>query len=158
MTAPLPSGDSVAGNLPACAFLKSFKLFRTLEDLDWPVLFEAARIVRCEANQLIIREGDKGDELFLIMSGSVQVLLQQAERRLDLAPLSRGAFFGEVGFLTGRPRTATVVAKTPVELVVLSRAGMDSLLKKHPRLRKLIQAVMEGRARATIEAIEKARG
>lgn len=158
MTVSAPAREPIAGNMPVCAFLKSFQLFRSLEEDDWPILFEAARFMRFDPNQVILKEGDRGDELFLVMSGTVHVEMQNSGRSLYLAPLSRGAFFGEVGFLTGRPRTATVVAKTPVELISLSRSAAEALLRKHPRLRKLIQAVMAGRARATIEAIEKVRG
>jgi CRP-like cAMP-binding protein len=53
--------------------------------------------------------------------------------------------------LTGRPRTATVVAVDDVELVAFQKQEMEPILRKYPRVRKLMQVVVEGRVRTAIE-------
>jgi CRP/FNR family transcriptional regulator, cyclic AMP receptor protein len=103
----------------------------------------------------VLREGEPGDEFYLIASGTVRVQTTRTddEHPVELATLGRGAFFGEVSVLTGRPRTATVTALEEVLVVVFSQALVERLLEAYPRVRKLLDAIVLGRARDTIEKI-----
>jgi len=148
-------GESISGNLAVCAFIERSHLFKGLEKEDLKVLYEAGRLLKVKAGQAIVSEGDAGDDMFVIMTGTVKVVAGLPKAPVELAQLKRGAFFGEVSVLTGRPRTATVLAIDDVELVAFGKQALEPILRKYPRVRKLMQVVVEGRVRT---AIEKSKG
>ena len=149
------SGECISGNLAVCAFIERSHLFKGLEKEDLTTLYEAGKLITFKAGGAIIREGDAGDEMFVIMTGTVKVVTGLPRAPVELAQLKRGAFFGEVSVLTGRPRTATVLAVEDVELIAFDKQALEPILRKYPRVRKLMQVVVEGRVRT---AIEKSKG
>ena len=97
----------------------------------------------------IVREGARGETFFLILDGRVRV------QRSGVAPveLGQGDFFGEMALLDGGPRSATVVALTPVLAMRLSRRPFMRLLAAEPEvaaamLRELAQRLREAQAQA----------
>ena len=72
-----------------------------------------------------------------------------------LATLQRGAFFGEVAMLTGMPRTATVTALTDTSVVRFDKANIDTVLARDPGALRLLNTMIEGRARDTLEKIAR---
>jgi CRP-like cAMP-binding protein len=103
---------------------------------------------------VIVREGDSGRSLFLIEEGEVEVQTQDPSGRpLVLAQLGAGTFFGEVAVLTGRPRTATIVATSTVTVIEISRDDLDRIAAQHPKVREVLQRFYEKRAQATVEAM-----
>lgn len=144
-------GESITGNLAVCAFVERSHLFKGLAREDLGHLFQTGRLVRCRAGEVFMREGEPGGEMYLLMEGSVRVSTGGKQGEIELAQLKRGAVIGEVGVLTGRPRTATVTALESIALVGWSKADMDVILRKYPKVRKLLQAMVEGRVRTTIE-------
>jgi monovalent cation:H+ antiporter, CPA1 family len=89
----------------------------------------------------IIRKGDRGDAMFFIASGAVEVLLP--ERRVRLGS---GEFFGEPALLSGRQRQADVVALTYCQLLLLRRADFDRFMKANPAASATINRIAESRA------------
>jgi SulP family sulfate permease len=91
------------------------------------------------AGETIFQTGDPGDELFLIRRGEVRIELPVgAGRHRTLAYFGRGNFFGEMGFLDRRPRTAGAVATAQTELFVLRRSHFDEVCKERPLLDELV--------------------
>lgn len=87
------------------------------------------------AGDVLMVEGDDSDELFVVVVGSVHVSqLDHAGREMRLRTLRAGAIVGEIGFLTGHVRTATVTAETDVELRVLTSASNQRLRQDQPQL------------------------
>lgn len=87
------------------------------------------------AGETLFRQGDQGDELFIISRGEVRIDLPIPGRvSHHLATFGPGDFFGEIAFLDQRPRTAEASARTEAEIYVLSRAAFDRFAKKEPRL------------------------
>ncbi len=85
------------------------------------------------AGQAVFRQGDQGDEIFLIRRGRVRILLPlEGGKRHHLATLPRGIFFGEIAFLDRGERSADAIAVTDAELYVVSRARFDALAMEHP--------------------------
>jgi Cyclic nucleotide-binding domain len=104
--------------------------------------------------EVIVQEGEPGTSLFLIEDGTVQVLtFDPAKRPLVLAHLGAGEFFGEVAVLTGRPRTATIVAQTPVTAIEITREDLDHIAARFPEVKDVLRRFYERRARATVEAM-----
>jgi CRP/FNR family cyclic AMP-dependent transcriptional regulator len=93
------------------------------------------------AGQVLTTEGQPGLEFFIVLDGEVEV--RQGDR--VIATRRAGEYVGEIALLDRRPRTATVVAITPVSVEVLSRREFMSLLAQAPELAEQILATMAQR-------------
>ncbi len=82
--------------------------------------------------QVVIKEGDSGDSLYVIRSGKAKVVAHLLGKTFELAVLGEGDLFGEVGFLTGRPRTASVIAEGPLEVCEITRQDIEKLIESTP--------------------------
>jgi len=104
--------------------------------------------------EVIVREGEPGTSLFLIENGTVEVhTLDPAGRRVVLAELGPGEFFGEVAVLTGRPRTATILAKEPVTAIEITRDDLERVVREHPEVKVVLEHFYKQRAHATVETM-----
>lgn len=98
-----------------------------------------------KAGETIFSCGDEGDALFLIRRGEVRILLPVDEGHSHhVSTFGRGAFFGEMSFLDGNPRSATAVAYFDTDLYVISREAFDQLSEDH---KKITMNLLEGLAR-----------
>jgi small-conductance mechanosensitive channel/CRP-like cAMP-binding protein len=85
-------------------------------------------------NEVIVHEGERSNELYIIDAGEVAVELRRDARQIEVARLSRGQFFGEMGLMTGEPRTATVRAVSECTLVVIGHDAFHDTLAKVPEV------------------------
>lgn len=131
-------------------------LFRSLDDAGRQALLLRGRVALFPAGTVIVREGEPGDSFFVIDQGVVEVVTQSTAGELSLTTLQRGAFFGEVSVLTSARRTATVTALSDTTTVAFDREAVNELLSSNPKARRLLDAVMTGRARDTVEKVAKA--
>ena len=99
------------------------------------------------AGQVLTTEGQPGFEFFIVLEGEVEV--RQGDQ--VIATRRAGEYVGEIALVDRRPRTATVVATTPVSVEVLSRREFVSLLAEVPELSEQIMATMAARL-ADLEA------
>jgi len=106
-------------------------------------------------DDIIIKEGDPGREMYIIKSGSVDVVKSDGDRDIILATLSRGDFFGEMAILENIYRTATVKAKETSRLIVLTTGNFMIKLKKDPTFAFQIMQKMSRRIRILNEKILK---
>ncbi len=103
---------------------------------------------------VLVREGEEGRSMFLIEDGTVEVTTTDSSgSTIALASLGTGDFFGEVSVLTGRPRTATVIATTTVTVIEVGKEDLDQITASHPEVRLMVQKFYEERAHATVEAV-----
>jgi hypothetical protein len=120
-------------------------------------LLAATRVSHYAPDQAIVMEGEPGSSMFLIVAGDVRVqTTNPTGGQLQLATLGPGEFFGEVALLTGRPRTASVIAHNNVTAVEIPREKVQSILASFPEVGEIIQRFLEQRAQATAEAIHRA--
>ena len=117
-------------------------------------LLTSTSVLSYAPGDTIMREGEPGTAMFLLADGRVEVFTHDtAGKPLQLATLGPGEFFGEVAMLTGRPRTATVVAADRVTVVEISRQDLDSITAKWPEVREVIHTFYQQRVRSTAEAM-----
>ena len=92
------------------------------------------------AGKELTTQGRPGREFLVLIEGEAEV--RQNGRKLRT--LTNGDFFGEIALVTNRPRTATVVATTPVRVLVITDRSFRSLLERSPTIQsKVLQALAE---------------
>lgn len=108
----------------------------------------AARL-RCTVHgpgEPIVRQGDEGSSMFVILRGSVTVSFTNAQGRSEqVATLETGGFFGEMSLMTGERRSATVTAVDEVECAELHKDDVADILRARPELARDISAILEQR-------------
>jgi cAMP-dependent protein kinase regulator len=98
----------------------------------------------------IVREGDEGDRMFVLISGDVEVSTRKEGLQVPLARLKSGDFFGEVAVITARPRTATVTAVTDVALAEIGRESVAEAIGAHPEIEERLSRFIQMRVEDTI--------
>ena len=108
------------------AFLKKLDLFRGLSPENMATVIGSLSVVRADKDQVLVREGEEGDTMFIIFTGRVEVLKEGMGR---VAELGEGNYFGEIAVVTGRARTATCRCLEPSVLASLpARVYQDALV------------------------------
>jgi hypothetical protein len=104
--------------------------------------------------EVVLEQGKSGRDFYIVTRGILRVEAAVAEgRKLRMGVLVPGDVFGEVAFLTGRPRTATVLAETAAECLEIGGDAWDGVLAGLPRVRKVLEEVHQERARFAADAI-----
>lgn len=106
-------------------------------------------VIEVPAGTALARRGQPGNEFYLIVDGSARVEVTPRKR----SRLTPGAYFGEMSLLDGGERSATVVAETPMRLLVIKRRDFTTLLREAPELTENILATLSRRLRQAEEAI-----
>ena len=110
--------------------IKGTPLFTHCSRKDLQRIAEVADEIDLQAGKVLIEEGERGREFFVLVSGEVEV----RRKRRKVATLGPGSFFGEMALLSKTPRTATVTAVTPIDVLVISDRAFLGLLDKMPEL------------------------
>ena len=131
--------------------LQSTRIFGALDpavhDLETELTWVTLR-----SGETLIRQGDPGDCLYVVISGRLRIVLERdgAEVR-TVREVGRGESIGEMALITGEQRAATVYAIRDTEVVRLSQAGFDRLLAQHPHAmtRTFTRSIIESLTRAS---------
>jgi serine/threonine protein phosphatase PrpC len=105
--------------------LAKMPLFARLSDRELLRVMQSVEVRSYDAGQTVIREGDKGDELFIVLSGKVNV----SRGGETLTRLGAGEHFGEMALIRAVPRSATVHADGGAELIVIRRPDFFDILR-----------------------------
>jgi CRP-like cAMP-binding protein len=95
------------------------------------------------AGKVLIRQGDSGDDLMIIVSGQVGVE-RNGERVNQLGP---GDFFGEIALIARGPRTATVTAEAPTRLLVVNHRNFHAVMEEFPEVAEQVMRTLAQRIR-----------
>lgn len=101
-------------------------------------------LVELAAGEVLFRQGDAGDALYVVASGEVAVI-DDGPPRVELSRLGESSFFGEIALVTDEKRTATVEATRPTELLVFSREAVNELATAEPHIFSIILAAVRER-------------
>jgi small-conductance mechanosensitive channel/CRP-like cAMP-binding protein len=137
--------------------LRRIDFLRDLPDDELQVLLPGVTVQHFGAGETIVRQGDQGDSLYLIRSGTVEVVAAAREgQQVHIRDLVSPAFFGEMALMTGDPRSATVRARTDAELLQVTRDGFVELFKTHPEAAAQMGEVIALRMSETRELLAAA--
>lgn len=128
-------------------------LFRHIDKKERTEILHKLTLQTFEPGTLIIQEGCPGDYLYLIKSGKADVTTWRDEQEMLLATIKEGEFFGEISLVTGAARTASVRARTLVETLRLSKADLEDVASKHPKIKKVIDDIIRKRVQDTIRVV-----
>jgi CRP/FNR family transcriptional regulator, cyclic AMP receptor protein len=114
------------------ALLHHAALLEHFTPAEADTLGEALLRVRARPGQVLMAEGDAGDWLLLVLSGTVDVTRHGPGGVSRLAVVKEGAMLGEMSMLDGAPRSASCTAIETVEAGVLTRGAIAGLIREHP--------------------------
>jgi len=135
-------------------FLKKVPLFLELDDGEFHQLASVVREQHFKKHTTIVRVDDPGGALYILKSGLVKITLEdQHGYEMILRILYPTDFFGEMSLLDGMPRSATVTAQAPSEVLTISREHFLSLIEQSPKILLKMTAVLSKRLRNTNELI-----
>jgi CRP/FNR family cyclic AMP-dependent transcriptional regulator len=135
------------------AVLKSVPLFAGFPDEQLRMLVPAIARRSAARGSIIMAAGDPTDSLYIVISGRLKVMMGDADgKEVILSILGPGEFFGEMGLIDDSPRSASVVALEPCELLSLARRDFKRCLAENF---EMAMAVMRGLVRRLREADRK---
>lgn len=102
---------------------------------------------------VIFRQGDAGNEMYLIRSGKIKISRSAGNIEKTLAVIKEGDFFGEMAVIDGSPRSATATAIEEVNLLIVDREAFKSQLKDNPMIEYVLET-MTRRLRDTNRQVE----
>lgn len=142
---PLEDGEALLG--------KAHKLGISLDGLELPApgtvqvpffsevsasalvpLVAGAELLRVPRGTTLVKEGEEGSSLFVVVSGAVEVFRESGGSEVMFARLGAGALFGEMALVTREPRTASVRAMTKAELLEIRQEAVEKVAGAHPAI------------------------
>jgi len=136
------------GTNDTAAALGNVPLFAGCSRRELQTIASVVRDISHKAGTIIAREGEPGIGLFVIVEGTADVSIGGRKK----ASLGPGDFFGEIALLDGGPRTATVTAKTDVQLLGLTEWVFRGLMVEHPTIALKTLQQMATRLRVATKA------
>lgn len=128
---------------PKALDLKTIWLFSSCTTSELRKIRSSLDEVEVPAGKVLVEEGRIGMEFFIIVSG-VAAVTREGKK---VATLGSGGHFGELALLDRRPRSASVVSETEMDLLVLSQRQFNSLLTSVPTISRKMLAAMANRLR-----------
>ena len=116
---------------------EGFRAIDFLAVLDAPALHSLAEQAQKRVylpGELVVREGEPGEEFFVVVEGEADVLIKTGEQIHAVATIKKGQFFGEMSLLTGAPRSATVQANSQLTVAVVGKDAMSQVISRNRNL------------------------
>jgi CRP/FNR family cyclic AMP-dependent transcriptional regulator len=136
------------------ALLAGVPFFKYLDDAEREILARQIDEVRIPAGQLVFQVNDPGGTMFVIRTGCVEVFFKDdTGERIVLESPGPGEVFGEISFLDGGGRTASVLAVEDLEALAVDRDDLQQLFRAHPEAGLDVITAMGNRLRRTVELL-----
>ncbi len=129
-------------------FLAEVPLFSACSQRELREIAKLGTPVEVEEGRMITKQGSVGREFFLVLEGKAECVVSGKR----VAVFGPGDYFGELALIEGGTRTATITARTPMEVLVLSSAEFSSLLRQAPSTALKMMATLARRLRDVQEA------
>ncbi|MBP3961537.1 SLC13 family permease [Paenibacillus lignilyticus] len=114
--------------------LIEIEMFKQLSNMELAKLLGKLERLTLQAGATLFEQGDPGDTMYIIDSGTIELFTRSDGMRHSLAFLHEGDTLGEMALLTGEARSAMAVATTNVVLMQLDRETFDALITEHPTI------------------------
>jgi CRP/FNR family cyclic AMP-dependent transcriptional regulator len=135
-------------------FLNNIKMFELLNEGDRIALAEVVDELTVPEGHTLFQAGDPGDSLFIVNSGEIELFIKDtAGQKIVLTTAQAGDMFGELAMLDTGPRTATALALTESEVLVLDRDDLVLLFQRQPEAALHMLAALSGLTRKADELL-----
>ncbi|HJP92029.1 MAG TPA: DUF1003 domain-containing protein [Pyrinomonadaceae bacterium] len=136
------------------ALLAGIEIFELLQEEDRHALADVVDSEKLKAGDILFQAGEPGESLFIVRSGSIELFIKDtAGQKIVLTVAEEGDLFGELSLLDSGPRTATALALTETELLVLDRGDLLLLFQKRPDAALHMLAAMSAMTRKADELL-----
>jgi CRP-like cAMP-binding protein len=137
-------------------FLTQSPLFRNLDEAERAQILMIGRVRPVQAGEVIFKEGDAGDGLFIVLKGSIRISKRSATGEEALAVLEPPAYFGEMALIDLAARAADAIANEPSELFFIPLQELQALIEsQHKVALKILYALCEVLAQRLRETNER---
>ncbi len=133
--------------------LSNVSIFAPLSDAETQKLANDSLVRVFATGESIVRQGQEGDSMFVIHRGSVKIQIKEDGVIKILQNFREGDFFGEMGLLTGEPRSATVIAVEETEVLEINNLCLKPVLEENPELVASLSQIIDER-RETLDKME----
>lgn len=124
--------------------LRGVPLFADLDDRSLQAVALLAREVDAKAGEVLMLEGEPGDNFYVIVQGTVRI--EHGDR--TVRSMTAGGFLGEIALIEGTARTATATCVTDARLLEIRRHEFERLMDRLPAVHRRVRAAIERRPRA----------
>ena len=134
--------------------LTGIEFFELLKEQDRLELANVVDAIKLNAGETLFNAGEPGESLFIVRSGSIELYIKDtAGQKIVLTVAEEGSLFGELSLLDSGPRTATAIALSETELLVLDRGDLLLLFQKRPDAALNMLAAMSSMTRKADELL-----
>lgn len=127
--------------------LLRLNLFKGLDESELMILLSRAELVDCAEGEYVVREGEQGHEMFVILSGKVRISKRSGSVQKVIHELGPGECFGEMSLVECRSRSASVKALEPCKLMRIDGASLSQLFEISAKLYRNIAILLSQRLR-----------
>jgi CRP-like cAMP-binding protein len=141
------------------------RLFEAMQSLDWLEALNESQLQQLAnrtavstytAGEQLVKQGDPGESLFIIKSGSVSVFVRSEDGRSVYAnQLNAGDFFGEMSLLTGEARAASIRANEETEVIIIDKEAFSNVLTQDPTILDRFLAALERRQQGISKSLQQ---
>jgi CRP/FNR family cyclic AMP-dependent transcriptional regulator len=135
--------------------LRNVPLFSGLDESELQRLSQVAMRRRAGRNEQVVRAGEDAESLIVLLTGRAKVTnFDEEGREIILAWLGPGEFFGEMGLIDGSPRSASVVAVEPCELLTIGKSEFQRCMQENFQVAQKLMQILVSRLREADRNIE----
>lgn len=136
-------------------FLAAVDFLAVLNPVQLETVVRASRVEQFLSGERVVRQGDSGQELYVIMEGCADVVIEKNGLSTVVNQLTVGQFFGEMSLLTGEPRSATVIARTSLRVIAVGKDSLVRVVQEDQRSLERIGEVIARRQEASLAATQE---
>jgi diguanylate cyclase (GGDEF)-like protein len=125
--------NEITQDSPAGTSLTELSLFSRLHEEELLYIKEALKTIHVKKGEVVFKEGDNGEELFILLSGAMSAYGTQSDgTQRKLFDVKPGEFFGEMSIIAHEPRSATIIATEDSGLIKLAKADFYRIISDYP--------------------------
>jgi CRP-like cAMP-binding protein len=137
--------------------LRNIPLFAKVEPAKLKLLAFTSERLEYRSDEELFHQGDYGDAAYIILEGEADVLVDTPEGPITVASLRKNDIIGEIAILCDVPRTASVVARSDLETLRVSKEGFFHLVTQFPQVGIEVMSALASKLHHTTEALTAAR-
>jgi diguanylate cyclase (GGDEF)-like protein len=117
------------------SLISGLSLFSELNENEFSIAADVLKIIHVKKGEIIFREGDDGNDMFIHFSGTLNAFITQAdETRRSLFNIKHGDFFGEMSIITHEPRSVTICAEEDSTVIKFQGIDFYKIIDEHPEI------------------------